>query len=82
VGKTPDLKDRAKHRIQNTKKLWYNINTMAHVKGPDPQEQDESTTETYELVDESTGEEIAAAGNLYGTTGKPLHPIKPNEWNA
>jgi hypothetical protein len=59
---------------------------MAHVKGPDPLE-DESTAETVELqdesTDESTGEEgIAAAGNLYGTTGKLLHPIKPNEWNA
>ena len=55
---------------------------MAHVKGPDPLE-DESTAETYAVIeDESTGEEIAAAGNLYGTTGKLLHPIKPNEWNA
>ena len=53
---------------------------MAHVKGPDPLE-DESTAEAVQ--DESTGEEgIAAAGNLYGNTGKLLHPIKPNEWNA
>ena len=50
---------------------------MAHVKGPDPLE-DESTAETVQ--DESTAEEIAAAGNLYGNTGKPLHPIKPDEW--
>ena len=56
---------------------------MAHVKGPNPWDQDESTAETVELQDESTDEEgIAAAGNLYGTTGKLLHPIKPNEWNA
>jgi hypothetical protein len=55
---------------------------MAHVKGPNPWDQDESTAEAVqdESTDESTG--IAAAGNLYGTTGKPLHPIKPNEWNA
>ena len=50
---------------------------MAHVKGPDPLE-DESTAETYEEIETP---EIAAAGNLYGNTGKPLHPIKPNEWN-
>ena len=56
---------------------------MAHVKGPDPLEQDESTAATYEL-DESTNENTgtAAAGNLYGTTRKPLHPVKPSEWNA
>lgn len=54
---------------------------MAHVKGPDPLE-DESTAETLELQDESTGEGLAAAGNLYGNTGKPLHPIKPTEWFA
>ena len=54
---------------------------MAHVKGPNPWDQDESTAETYAVIeDESTAEEIAAAGNLYGNTGKPLHPIKPHEW--
>ena len=50
---------------------------MAHAKGPNPWDQDEST------VDESTAEEgVAAAGNLTGLTGKQLRPVKPDEWNA
>ena len=58
---------------------------MAHAKGPNPWDQDESTADTYAVnaaQDESTGEGVAAAGNLTGLTGKLLHPIKPTEWFA
>ena len=53
---------------------------MAHAKGPNPWDQDESTAETAQ--DESTAEGVAAAGNLTGLTGKQLRPIKPDEWFA